>query len=81
MRTIKIIKEDAVLLLIDFQERLMPAMENNKELDASVIKLIKGCAIMGTPSLVTTGSYAVAEKQPLTFQKNIKFLEELLPVK
>ncbi len=53
MRTIKIIKEDAVLLLIDFQERLMPAMENNKELAASVIKLIKGCAIMGTPKLVT----------------------------
>ena len=53
MKTIKIHKEDAVLVLIDFQERLMPAMENNEELAASVIKLIKGCNIMGVPKLVT----------------------------
>lgn len=48
MKTIKIHKEDAVLLLIDFQERLMPAMENNKELAATVIKLIRRRA--GRPS-------------------------------
>ncbi|NLX90862.1 MAG: hydrolase [Firmicutes bacterium] len=53
MKTIKIHKEDAILVLIDFQERLMPAMENNEELVATVIKLIKGCNIMEIPKLVT----------------------------
>lgn len=53
MKTIKIHKEDAVLVLIDFQERLMPAMENNEELAATVVKLIKGCNIMEIPKLVT----------------------------
>jgi nicotinamidase-related amidase len=53
MKTIRIHQEDAVLVLIDFQERLMPAMENNEELAASVIKLIKGSNIMGIPKLVT----------------------------
>jgi len=51
--TTKIHKEDAILILIDFQERLMPVMENKEALAASVIKLIKGCKIMGIPKLVT----------------------------
>lgn len=53
MSSLKINKEDAVLVLIDFQERLMPAMKNSDELEASVFKLIKGCRILGVPSIVT----------------------------
>lgn len=46
-------KEDAVLVLIDFQERLMPAMKDKKELEEDVVKLVKGCKIMDLPVIVT----------------------------
>jgi len=52
-RVLKIRKEDAVLVGIDFQERLMPAMKNNEELEASVVKLVKGCRILNVPMLMT----------------------------
>ncbi len=53
MIDIKIKKDDALLVLIDFQEKLMPAMKDDKELEKNVEKLIKGCAILGVPKLVT----------------------------
>lgn len=46
-------KEDAVLVGIDFQERLMPAMKNNTELEAAAVKLVKGCRILGVPVVFT----------------------------
>ncbi len=46
-------KEDAVLVGIDFQERLMPAMKNNVELEAAAVKLVKGCRILGIPAIMT----------------------------
>ncbi len=49
----RIIKEDAVLVGIDFQERLMPAMKGGDELEESVVKLIKGCRILGVPAIMT----------------------------
>lgn len=53
MRILKIHKEDAIMVGIDFQERLMPAMKNPDETELAVIKLIKGCRIMGVPILMT----------------------------
>ncbi|WP_037373323.1 hydrolase [Anaerovorax odorimutans] len=53
MKTLKIKKEDAVFVGIDFQDRIMPAMKNNEELEETVIKLIKGCRIMGIPIIMT----------------------------
>lgn len=53
MRALKIKKEDAVFVGIDYQERIMPAMKNNEELEETVVKLIKGCRIMGVPILMT----------------------------
>lgn len=50
---LKMKKEDAVLVLVDFQERLMPVMKGQDELEAAVIKLIKGCRVLGVPMLVT----------------------------
>lgn len=38
---------------IDFQERLMPAMKGNEELEESVVKLVKGCRILGVPAIMT----------------------------
>ncbi|HZK02387.1 MAG TPA: hydrolase [Anaerovoracaceae bacterium] len=53
MKTLKINKEDAVLVLIDFQERLMPAMADSDVLKENSIKLVKGSRILGLPILVT----------------------------
>ncbi len=53
MNKLMVNKEDAVLVLIDFQERLMPAMHNKEELEKTVEKLIKGCKILGVPAIVT----------------------------
>lgn len=46
-------KEDTVLVGIDFQERLMPAMKNKEELEAAAVKLVKGCRILGVPVVLT----------------------------
>ena len=46
-------KEDAVLVGIDFQNRLMPAMKDSEVLEASIVKLIKGCRILGVPAIMT----------------------------
>lgn len=52
-KVLKLKKQDAVLVGIDFQERLMPAMKNKEELEASVGKLVKGCRILGVPVIMT----------------------------
>jgi nicotinamidase-related amidase len=46
-------KEDVVLVGIDFQERLMPAMKGKEELETTAVKLIKGCRILGIPVIMT----------------------------
>jgi len=53
MKNLMVNKEDAVLVLIDFQEKLLPAMTDAEELEQTVIKLIQGCRVMGTDILVT----------------------------
>ena len=49
----KIKKEDAVLVAIDFQERLMPAMKNQKEVEETIKKLAEGWRVLGLPVLLT----------------------------
>lgn len=49
----RIKKEDAVLVLIDFQERLMPVMRNAEALEKAVCTLTRGCRVMGLPVIVT----------------------------
>ncbi len=49
----RLIREDAVLVMVDFQERLMPAMKNHEELEESVCKLASGIRRLGVPVLVT----------------------------
>jgi len=46
-------REDAILVMIDFQERLMPAMKDHDELQQSVIKLVRGIRTLDVPVLVT----------------------------
>lgn len=52
-QVLKLKKEDAVLVGIDFQERLMPAMKGNDELEEAAVKLVKGCRILGVPAVMT----------------------------
>ena len=49
----RINKDDAVLVVIDFQERMIPAMRDGEGAVAEGVKLIKGCMAIGCPVLVT----------------------------
>jgi len=46
-------REDAILVMIDFQERLMPAMRDHDELEESVCKLVQGIRTLEVPVIVT----------------------------
>ena len=46
-------KDDTVLVVVDFQERLMPAMRAGASAAAEAAKLIKGFHAIGCPVLVT----------------------------
>ena len=46
-------RSTAVLAIIDVQERLMPAISNREEIEANIVRLIRGCQILGVPILVT----------------------------
>lgn len=49
----RINRDDAVLVMIDFQERLMPAMKDREELLCSVVKLVRGIRVLDVPVIVT----------------------------
>lgn len=52
-QVLRLKKEDTVLVGIDFQERLMPAMKGNEDLEEAAVKLVKGCRILGVPAIMT----------------------------
>jgi len=49
----RINRDDAVLVMIDFQERLMPAMKDREDLLCSVVKLVRGIRVLDVPVIVT----------------------------
>ncbi len=49
----RILAEDTMALVIDFQERLVPVINNNEELIHNTEILIKGLQTLGVPTLVT----------------------------
>ena len=51
---LRIKREEAVLVAIDFQEKLLPAMEEKEKIEKSIIKLAAGLNVLGIPKLVTT---------------------------
>jgi nicotinamidase-related amidase len=53
MRDGKINREDALLLVIDFQEKLVPVIKDNENLIETVAKLIRGCNVIGLPIIYT----------------------------
>ena len=46
-------KDDAILVVIDFQEKLMPAMYDRDDVEDKTARLIRGCKALGVPVIVT----------------------------
>jgi hypothetical protein len=46
-------RDDTALVVIDVQEKLLPAMYERDALLESTVKLVQGCAIIGVPSIFT----------------------------
>ena len=46
-------KDDAILVVIDFQEKLMPAMYDRDDVEDKTARLIRGCKELGVPVIVT----------------------------
>lgn len=45
--------EDSLLLIVDYQERLMPVIYDNEKLLTQTLKLLEGCEVLGLPIVVT----------------------------
>lgn len=52
----RILAENTGCLVIDYQEKILPAMANNEELLANSVKLLTGLKILGIPMTIT-GQY------------------------
>src|ERR1043165_8677368 len=46
-------RHDALLLVIDVQEKLMPAIDRADEVEANVERLVRGCHVLDVPPLLT----------------------------
>jgi nicotinamidase-related amidase len=64
--------DNAVLLLIDFQERLFPVMHDKEKLLTNVVKLTKGAIALELPILVT-------EQYPKGLGPTIPEIKSLIP--
>ncbi len=49
----KLHRENTVLVIVDVQERMMPAMERRQEVETNIDRLIRGCHILGVPAVIT----------------------------
>jgi nicotinamidase-related amidase len=49
----KLRREDAVLVVIDIQEKLLPVIHGGEAVVRNVDRLIRGCHILGVPAIVT----------------------------
>jgi nicotinamidase-related amidase len=49
----KLHRGEALLLIIDVQERLMPVIHGREEVERNVDRLVRGCRILDLPALLT----------------------------
>ncbi len=49
----KLHRTDAVLLVIDVQEKLMPVIDGHQEIAHNIDRLVRGCKILDVPPLLT----------------------------
>ena len=71
MKSVKIRRNKAVIVVIDIQERLLPAMKNQEDIANKAAMLIRGGRILGTPILVT-------EQYPKGLGKTVSQIQEAL---
>lgn len=53
MNTLTIERDDAICVVVDLQEKLLPAMHDAKTVEENNIKLLKGMKALGIPTVVT----------------------------
>lgn len=53
MMTKRLKKNDAILVVIDFQEKLMPAMYDRNDVEDKTSRMIRGAKALGLPVVVT----------------------------
>lgn len=68
----RFVTKNTVLLLIDFQEKLFPAMHEKDKLLKNVLKLIRGVKVLEVPVLVT-------EQYPQGLGPTLPEIKKLLP--
>jgi nicotinamidase-related amidase len=49
----KLQRSNAVLAIIDVQEKLMPVISQHQQIETNIERLIRGCHILGVPVLLT----------------------------
>ncbi len=64
----------SVLVVIDVQERLLPAMRDGERLVANIRRLLEGAAVLGV-------AIAATEQNPAKLGATVLPLAELLPVR
>ncbi len=64
--------DNTILVLIDFQERLFPAMQEKEKLLRNVLKLIEGAKVLEIPIVLT-------EQYPKGLGPTLPEIKELLP--
>lgn len=53
-KVVRLNREDVILVAIDFQERLLPAMAEKEKVEKNIIKLASGLNVFEVPKIVTT---------------------------
>lgn len=66
-----ITKDDTVLVAIDFQEKLMPAMSNGEETEERAAKLIRGMKVFDIPAIVTQQYTKGSDRLLQSFQRSL----------
>ncbi len=56
MKNIRLDREDTVLVLVDFQEKLMPSRKDGDKVISATVKMIEGAKVFGIP-VITTQQY------------------------
>ncbi|HEY0158766.1 MAG TPA: hydrolase [Thermoanaerobaculia bacterium] len=49
----RLLRDSAVLVVIDVQEKLMPVIDRHKEVARNVERLVRGCHVLGVPAILT----------------------------
>lgn len=64
--------DNTILVLIDYQERLFPAMHDKETLLRNVLKLVRGANVLGVPIILT-------EQYPKGLGRTLPEITEVLP--